>query len=77
MFDAGRRPMGRLFYCLLAVVITASGFRLPAFGAGPVPQSGPATTTVADTVYRADGTTAQGVLIITWPAFVTASGVAV
>jgi len=76
MFDAGRRPMGRLFYCLLAVV-TASGFWLPAFGAGPVPQSGPATTTVADTVYRADGTTAQGVLIITWPAFVTASGVAV
>jgi hypothetical protein len=77
MFDAGRRPIGRLFYCVLAVAITASGFRLPAFAAGPVPQSGPATTTVADTVYRADGTTAQGVLIITWPAFVTASGVAV
>ena len=30
-----------------------------------------------DTVYRADGTAAQGVLIITWPAFVTASGSAV
>jgi hypothetical protein len=76
MFDAGRRPIGRLFYWLLAVVmITGSGLR--AHGAGPDPQSGPATTTVADTVYLADGTKAQGTLIITWPAFVTASGAAV
>jgi hypothetical protein len=77
MFDAGRRPMGRLFYWLLAVVITASGYRLPAFGAGLVPQSGPGTTTVADTVYLANGATAEGTLIITWPAFVTAGGEAV
>ena len=48
MFDAGRRPMGRLFYWVLTVVIAASGFRLSAFGAEPGPQSGPATTTVAD-----------------------------
>jgi hypothetical protein len=49
MFDAGRRPIGRLFYWLLAVVmITGSGLR--ANGAGPAPQSGPATTTVADAV---------------------------
>jgi hypothetical protein len=77
MFDAGRRPSGRLFYWLLTVVIAASGFRASALGAEPVPQSGPATTTVADTVYLADGTTASGTLIITWPAFVTASGAAV
>src|SRR5580658_7478393 len=77
MFDAGRRPMGRLFYWVLAVGIAASGLRASAFGAGLVPQSGPATTTVADTVYLADGTTASGTLIITWPAFVTASGTAV
>jgi len=77
MFDAGRRPMGRLFYWVLTVVIAASGFRLSAFGAEPGPQSGPTTTTVADTVYLADGTTASGTLIITWPAFVTASGTAV
>lgn len=32
---------------------------------------------MADTVYLAGGTTAQGNLIITWPAFVTASGTAV
>jgi hypothetical protein len=36
-----------------------------------------ATTTVADTVYMADGSSAQGSLIITWPAFVTSSGTAV
>src|SRR5271165_5973214 len=77
MFDAGRRPMGRLFYWVLAVVVAASGLRGLAFGAGPVPQGGPATTTVADTVYLADGTTATGTLIITWPAFVTAGGTAV
>lgn len=77
MFDAGRRPMGRLFYWVLAAVIAASGFRVSAFGAEPVPQGGPATTTVADTVYLADGTTAAGTLIITWPAFVTAGGTAV
>ena len=75
MSDAGCRPTGRFFYWLLAV-ITVFGFRLSASGA-PVPQNGPATTTVADTVYLADGTTAQGNLIITWPAFVTASGTAV
>ncbi len=43
----------------------------------PAPQSGPQLTTVSDTVYMADGTPAQGILIITWPAFVTASGTAV
>jgi hypothetical protein len=34
-------------------------------------------TSVVDTVYRADGTRAQGVLVITWPAFVGANGAAV
>jgi hypothetical protein len=32
---------------------------------------------VVDTVYQADGSAAQGVLIISWPAFLTASGTAV
>ena len=41
------------------------------------PQSGPTLTSVVGTVYRADGSTAQGVLVITWPTFVTASGAAV
>jgi len=45
--------------------------------ASPTPQSGPTMTSVVDTVYTADGTPAQGVLIISWPAFVTAGGIAV
>ncbi len=76
MFDAGRRPIGRLFYWWLAVLAIAVG-ALAARKAGAVPQDGPATTTIADTVYLADGSTAQGNLIITWPPFLTASGAAV
>src|ERR1700674_5139169 len=45
--------------------------------ASPAPQGGPTLTNVIDTVYRADGTAAQGVLIITWPAFVTSTTVEV
>jgi hypothetical protein len=45
--------------------------------ASPAPQGGPTLTNVIDTVYRADGTPAQGVLVITWPAFVEANGTAV
>jgi len=32
------------------------------------------TTTVQDTVYNADGSYAQGAILISWPAFVTATG---
>lgn len=76
MFDAGRRPIGRHFYWWLAVAAIAAG-ALATLKAGADPQSGPTTTTIADTVYLADGSTAQGNLIITWPAFLTASGAAV
>ncbi|MGH9600808.1 MAG: hypothetical protein ACRD24_00340, partial [Terriglobales bacterium] len=37
----------------------------------------PATTIISDVIYRADGTPAGGTLLITWPAFATASGKAV
>jgi hypothetical protein len=86
MFDAGRRPMGRLFYLVLAMIVEIAGLaalvNLLSLGgvvraAAPAPPTGPATTTVSDTVYRADGTPAQGTLIITWPAFVTGSGTAI
>jgi hypothetical protein len=33
-----------------------------------------ATTTVADTIYHADGTTATGTVLISWPAFTTSNG---
>ena len=74
MRDAGRRPKGRLFYWAL-VLIAASGLRVLAFGMPP--QGGAGTTTVADTVFMADGSAASGTLIISWPAFVTTSGTAV
>ena len=86
------RPAGRLFYLALAVAsigfrFPAFGFGLPVSGVRPArplhaaaavsPQSGPALTSVVDTVYLANGAPAQGVLVITWPAFVTGSGTAV
>lgn len=49
-------------------MIAAFGLRLSALGAAP--QNGAPTTTVADTVYMADGTTANGTLIIIGPGFV-------
>jgi hypothetical protein len=103
MFQAFR-PAGRLFYWVLAVVVTASGVlgwareeasaekpgkaaSSPAVkpgaagatprAASPAPQSGPTLTSVVDTVYMADGNPAQGILVITWPAFVAANGTAV
>lgn len=36
-----------------------------------------ATTTIQDTVYRADGTPASGMVLVTWPTFTTAAGQAV
>jgi hypothetical protein len=66
-----RRPVGRLFYWVMAVVMVARG------AAFAVPQTGPTLTSVVDTVYRADGTAAQGVLVIAWPAFVASTTVQV
>ena len=65
MLETRRRLMGRLFF-LLALV-----------SASLAQSGGPATTNVVDTVYRADGTPAQGTLLISWPAFVAANGSAV
>ncbi len=76
MVCAGRRPLGRLFYWVL-ILLVAYGISLQVAGAGATPQNSPATTTVADFVYMADGSAAQGSLIISWPAFVTAGGAAV
>ncbi len=62
MFQA-RHPLGWLFLWLL-VVSGLWGQTLP-------------TTTISDTVYRADGTPAAGTLLISWPEFTTASQQAV
>jgi hypothetical protein len=69
MREAGCRPKGRLC-CWALVLWMVCALALSAASA----QSGPATTTISDTVYSAGGTPASGVLIITWPAFSTASG---
>ena len=37
----------------------------------------PTLCQIVDTVYRADGTPAQGTALISWPAFTTAAGQAV
>jgi hypothetical protein len=69
MRDAGSRPIGWLFYWALVLGT------LCAIGLGTArAQTGPAMTTISDTVSMADGSPAEGTLIITWPAFVTASG---
>jgi hypothetical protein len=70
---AGRRPTGR-FCCWVLTAGMICGLRLLAWGATP---SEPTMAGVADTVYRVDRTAAQGTMIITWPAFVSASGTAV
>ena len=66
MLDAGR-PLGRLFYLLLAVVTAwvIAGAQTPP------------TTTVTDMVYRADSTPASGTLLISWPTFTTSGGAAI
>jgi hypothetical protein len=79
MRDASRRPWGRLSCWAVMVMATwgLSGLSPRVEALGRATLQGGGLTTVADTVYMADGTPAQGILIITWPAFVTASGTAV
>lgn len=55
-----RRLMGRLFYWLLTLSLLSATLHAT-----------PATTTISDVIYRADGTPARGALLISWPAFTT------
>ena len=58
-----------------SVPATAAAAAKPASGGrAAMPQGSPSLTTVADTVYRADGTPASGVVIIVWPEFTTGAG---
>ena len=71
MLDVRRRPAGRLFYWLLATLfffLVWSGVMVPGALAEP------ATTHVSDIVYRADGSVASGVVLISWPGFTAADG---
>lgn len=66
MFDA-RHPSGWLFYLLSALLMTSVTALSQA----------PPLTVVSDVVYRGDGTTASGTLLISWPAFSTSGGRAI
>ena len=71
MLDVRRRPEGRLFYWLMSgllVLLVWSGVSVPAAMAAP------ATTRVSGIVYRADGSVASGVVLISWPAFTAVDG---
>jgi hypothetical protein len=72
MWDRSR-PAGRFFcVCILsASALVGQGLEMRAWAGTP------SMTTVSDIVYRADGTTASGSVIISWPPFVTADGIAV
>ncbi|HUK43385.1 MAG TPA: right-handed parallel beta-helix repeat-containing protein, partial [Candidatus Bathyarchaeia archaeon] len=61
------RLAGRFFSVLISLVFALA---LPRSGFA----SGPTLCQISDTVYRADGTPAQGDLVILWPAFTTADG---
>ena len=54
---------GRTLVGMVLLVVTVSAMA----------QSSIATTTVTDTIYRADGTTAAGTVLVTWPAFSSAT----
>jgi hypothetical protein len=69
LFDASR-PTGRLLYFLISLWIAVLLTRTHA-------QTVPATTTVQDVIYHADGSPAAGTLIIAWTAFTTADGHAI
>ena len=55
-------------FLLLGTISMAANSAL-AYGQAAIP-----TTTVQDTIYRADGTAAGGTVLIAWPAFTTGTG---
>src|SRR5438132_3839053 len=61
---ARRSHWWRLFCLLLSVLASATMSHAQAL----------AMTNISDVVYRADGTPASGVLLISWPAFSTSDG---
>jgi hypothetical protein len=70
------RLTGRFFAVLislsLAILLPRAGF-----AAGGSKSPSPTLCQISDTVYRADGTPAQGTVLLSWPAFTTAAGQAV
>ncbi len=68
----------KIFPMTVRVAISLALVLLIAFSlTTEVQAQGPALTTVSGTVYRADGTTASGTVLISWPSFQSAEGDAV
>jgi hypothetical protein len=72
MLDA-HRPEGR-FFCWVLAAFLVSVFLIWSGVCVPRAMAAPAMTTVSDVVYRADGSPASGVVLISWPAFTAADG---
>ena len=75
MYQIQSRPRGRFFYgwntqmmaWLLAMALSWMIWLAALLSTETAhAQNAPATTLISDTVYRADGTPAQGVLLISW-----------
>ena len=69
------RLTGRFFAVLISLSIAICLPRV-AF-AGGAAKSGPTLCQISDTVYRADGSPAQGTVLLSWQAFTTSAGQAV
>jgi hypothetical protein len=69
------RLTGRFFAVLISLSIAICLPRV-AF-AGGAAKSGPTLCQISDTVYRADGSAAQGTVLLSWQAFTTSAGQAV
>ena len=65
------RLTGRFFAVLISLILATALSPTAANGQTPT------LCQITDTVYRADGTPAQGTALISWPAFTTAAGQAV
>ena len=67
----------RRFFTVLISLSLAVLLPRTALAGGSVKSPGPTLCQISDTVYRADGTPAQGTVLVSWQAFTTSGGQAV
>ena len=81
MMPTSHRLTGRFFAVLLSLIFTSLTLWDAVAGAAPTDPKhntpAPTLCQVSDTVFRADGTPAQGTVLLSWPSFTTAGGQAV
>jgi hypothetical protein len=76
MMPTLNRLTGRFFTVLISLSLAILVPRA-AFAGGSSKLPSPTLCQISDTVYRADGTPAQGTVLLSWQAFTTAAGQAV